>query len=145
MPQNRLQDPGLTARKGYPKGLKAGKTRHKLAAITEEKTGILRKKIRDWARKTLEISVNYKDSRKKEQRKSFFLDRSKWVDFHQDETPAAKAAESLKKICSEIGTVLTNLSHRYGKDMTSQVKENETTQIAGVEIIKTGCAGPLPS
>lgn len=71
MAQNRLQDPGLTAHKGYPKVLKAGKTLHKLAAITEEKTGILRKKIGDWARKTLEISVNYKDSRKKEQRKFF--------------------------------------------------------------------------
>lgn len=66
----------------------------------------------DAARKTLEISVNYKDSRKKKQRKSFFLDLSKWVNFHQDETPAAKAAESLKKISSEIGSVLINLSHR---------------------------------
>ena len=39
------------ARKVYLKALKAGEPRHKLAAITEAKTGIPRKKIGTWARK----------------------------------------------------------------------------------------------
>ena len=39
------------ARDVYLKALKAGEPRHKLAAITEAKTGIPRKKIGTWARK----------------------------------------------------------------------------------------------
>ena len=39
------------AREVYQKALKAGEPRHKLAAITEAKTGIPRKKIGTWARK----------------------------------------------------------------------------------------------
>ena len=39
------------ARAVYQKALKAGEPRHKLAAITEAKTGILRKKVGTWARK----------------------------------------------------------------------------------------------
>ena len=39
------------ARKVYLKALNAGEPRHKLAAITEAKTGIPRKKVGTWARK----------------------------------------------------------------------------------------------
>ena len=39
------------AREVYQKALNAGEPRHKLAAITEAKTGIPRKKIGTWARK----------------------------------------------------------------------------------------------
>lgn len=39
------------ARKVYQKALEAGEPRHKLAAVTESKTGINRKKIGTWARR----------------------------------------------------------------------------------------------
>ena len=39
------------ARKIYHKAMKAGKPHHKLAAITESKTGIPRRRIREWAKK----------------------------------------------------------------------------------------------
>ena len=39
------------AREVYLKALNAGEPRHKLAAITEAKTGIPRKKVGTWARK----------------------------------------------------------------------------------------------
>lgn len=64
------------------------------------------------AKQSLNINVTYKDSTGKKHNESFLLNLSKWVDFYQDETPMAKAAESLSQIASEIGKVLGDLEYR---------------------------------
>ena len=55
---------------------------------------------------TLNISVDYIDAMNGKYKDTFLLDFNKWVDFYQDENPIMSAADSLKKIATEIHRVL---------------------------------------
>ena len=60
----------------------------------------------DLKNQTLNISVSYKDAMNESYKETFILDFSKWVDFYQDENPIMSAADSLKRIATEIHRVL---------------------------------------